>query len=249
MIRHAACRGMLCIVLIAAGLYASPLCQPGTSGVTCTVGTPAQTATGNCDPFGCPAFFGLETYQQVYSATSLPMMMIGSITFFDTQVHNGGNPAGGTYTISLSYSNAQTGNLDLNDPANNVGAGSEVFFTGTLPSLTTIGVGAREMTLTGGLPFDYNPADGNLLMTVTVNSAADGIPFLYLDQAADMSQTSNAYFASPGGVNINGGNDVGGLVTAFSGQLPGGVPEPGSMLLFLSGAGVIGLAWRRKRKA
>jgi PEP-CTERM motif len=250
MIRNPACRGVLCVFLITAGIYASPLCQPGTSGITCTVGTPAQTGNGNCDPFGCPAFFGLDTYQQVYSSSTLLNMMIGSITFFDTQVHNGGNPAGGNFTISLSYTNAQPGGLDLTNPNNNIGSDSEVFFTGSLPTLTTIGVGAREMTLTGGTSFDYNPADGNLLLTLTVTSAADGSPFLYLDQAGDMSQTSNAYFSTVLGQQVNGGNDVGGLVTAFSGQpLGSSVPEPGSIMLFVTGAGILALAWKRRQRA
>src|ERR1039458_1786392 len=107
---------------------------------TLIIGTPADTA--NCDPFGCPAFFGLGTYQQVYSNAAFPgAITIDDLILYQSEVlHNGGMPSNGTYTLSFSYTTAAPGNLDLNDgPDANIAAGTEEqFFTGTLPALTPI---------------------------------------------------------------------------------------------------------------
>jgi len=237
MIRRAAICGILCLFCFAVGLQAGPVTSSVMIGGTTQ--DPAAP-TGNCDPFGCPEFFGLGTYQQVYLATAFPgSMLIGSLDFFDSAVHNGAEPAAGDFTVSLSYTNGQPGNLDLTNPTNNVGPDSSVFFSGALPSLTATSTpGEREMTLTG-TPFFYDPTLGNLLLTVTVTNPVDGFPYLDLDYAAGLTDSTNAYYGSFG----NGGNTQGGLDTEFN---PSAVPEPGTILLTLAGFGLIGLAWRRR---
>ena len=72
---------------------------------TVVLGEPAMTGTGNCDPFGCPAFFGLGTYQQVYVGSAFPgTITIDNIAFIQGQIlNNGGEPANGTYALSFSY--------------------------------------------------------------------------------------------------------------------------------------------------
>jgi hypothetical protein len=206
--------------------------------------------TGNCDPFGCPGFLGLGTYQQVYLSTDFPgEIMIAGLTFFEGQViGNGGLPAGGTYTLSLSYTTAAPGGLNLTNPNLNIGSGSQGFFAGSLPSLTAENHGAELMI--AGTPFVYNPADGNLLMTVTVSGASNPGPALYLNEAACGPETicpagssvvsSNAYFGT-----VNGGNVLGGLVTGFDYTSLTATPEPGSLLLVLAGIGAIA-SWKRK---
>jgi hypothetical protein len=208
---------------------------------TLIIGTPANTA--NCDPFGCPAFFGLGTYQQVYSNAAFPgAMTIDDLILYESQVlHNGGKPSNGTYTLSFSYTTAAPGNLDLQDgPAANIAAGTEEqFFTGTLPALTPF---ATENLLNfSGTPFAYNPADGNLLLTVTVTGATDSKPYLYLDKSGSTSVTSDAYFGT-----VNGGNNPG-LVTGLQYTVSTSpAPEPASLLLVLGGIGLIGYQRRRR---
>lgn len=210
-----------------------------------TVGLPALTRTGNCDPFGCPAFFGLGTYQQVYAGADFAgPLTINDLAFFDTAVHNGGKPAGGIYTLNFAYTSFDVGNLNLSSPNTNLAGSLQAFFSGALPALSN-----GTLTFTG-TPFFYNPADGNLLLSVTVSGGVNGSPFLYLDQAATNTLTSDAYFGASQGKPVTGGNEAG-LVSQFtytSSSGSGSVPEPGSWLLVCS-ALTFGscLAFRRLR--
>jgi hypothetical protein len=202
------------------------------------IGEPPLTATGNCDPFGCPAFFDLGTYQQVYTDAAFSgESTITALTFYDSEIQNNAVPATGTYTLSLSYSNNGPGELNLINPNNNITSGSQVFFTGSVPQLS------QNMLVFGGTAFDYNPADGNLLLTITMVDPSDLVPTLFLDQSAMTNQTTNAFFGS-----FNGGNNTGGLVTGFT-MLPSAVstPEPGSLFFILGGVSLIAYLRRRQR--
>lgn len=213
------------------------------------VGDPPMLGTGNCDPFGCPGFFGLTTYQQVYLSSAFPgQISISGLSFYEG-LHNGGTPAGGNFTLSFSYSTDAPGDLSLSNPNDNIASGDESFFSGALPSLTREGL--QNVLVLNGTPFVYNPADGNLLVTVTVTGAKDQSPLLYLEEAAcgpttvcppgSSLVTSNAYFGK-----ANGGNTVGGLITGFDyTTITSSVPEPGSFLLILGGAGLV--LYRRQR--
>jgi len=244
--------GVLYLVLANAVLHAGTL----------VLGNPPLKGTGNCDPFGCPQFFGLGTYQQVYLNTAFPGPIdINSITFYEGQVFNGAGVPGGTYTLSFSYTSALPGGLSLSDPANNIGSGSQEFYSGALPALS-VNPGGNLLTISG-VPFVYNPADGDLLLTVSVTNGLNPTPFLYLNEATCGPKTlcpagssvvsSNAYFGNLNGSPVVGGNDTGGLVTGLSYTSPTGqtTPEPVSMLLSLTGLGLIGIqGWRlRKRQS
>jgi hypothetical protein len=170
---------------------------------TVVVGLPAFPSSGNCIPFGCPAHFGTTTYQQVYASNTFPgAVSITGIDFLNTQFLNGAVPAGGTYTLSLSYTSKSPGVLDLTNPANNITSGSQTFFSGTLPAISD---GVMAFT---GTPFAYDPALGNLLLTVRVSGGIDSSLFLDFSQTPT-TQTGRAFFGT-----TTGGND-GGLVTAF----------------------------------
>jgi len=177
---------------------------------------PPPAGTGNCDPFGCPVFFGLGTYQQVYASTAFSApLTFSTITFSDTVTHNNGSKAQGTYTLSFSYTSKAVGMLDLTNYQNNIGPGSQTFFSGPLPNIIPIPNSSSRELVISGTPFNYNPASGNLLLTVTMSSPVDPTTALYLDFASSTSQTTNAYFGSAG----NGGNTTGGLVTEFASAL------------------------------
>jgi len=241
MIKRAVCLGSVCLSLLCGSLHAGTL----------VLGNPPMLGTGNCDPFGCPGFFGLSTYQQVYLRSAFPTaIQIDGLTFYDGQVFNSGQPAGGTYTLGFSYTSFAPGDLSLANPANNMTSASQTFFSGTLPALTPEGSGA--FLVVQGTPFSYNPADGNLLLTVTVSGATNTGPVLFLNQAQCGPKTpcpagtsvvsSNAYFGT-----VNGGNDSGGLVTGFD-YSSATIPEPGSLLLVMAGVGLIGYQMRRRKR-
>lgn len=242
------CSGALYLAVAVASLQAGNL----------IVGNPPMQGTGNCDPFGCPQFFGLGTYQQVYSSTAFSSAIaIDGLTFYEGQIVSGAGVPGGTYTLTFSYTSDAPGDLSLTDPSDNIGVGSQGFFSGPLPALD-VKTGGSLLDI-NGTPFVYNPADGNLLLTVTVTGATDSSPFLYLNEAAcgpktgcptgDSVVSSNAYFGTLNGTPVVGGNDTGGLVTGFDFTIPAGLPtpEPGSLLLVLAGTGLIG--YRRSRRS
>ena len=228
-------RGSRWAALFAFAFFTRILC-----GSSVTVGLPAESASGNCVPFGCPALLGTTTYQEVYSNAAFPdSFVIEEIDFFDTEFVTGGVPAAGKYTFSLSYTSESPGSLNTTNPANNIGSGSQLFFNGTLPSLS-----GSELQF-AGVPFSYNPALGNLLLTVTMSGGTDSSPTFYLDQSQTQAQTGRAYFGT-----TTDGNDAGGLVTQFdSPDSP--VPEAGSLVLVLTGFGLVGLRQfvRARRRA
>jgi hypothetical protein len=215
----------------------------GLQASTIAIGEPSLTATGNCDPFGCPALFGLGTYQQVYAASAFSGFSgettIDGLTFYDDQVQNGAIPAGGTFTLSFSYTHDAPDALGTSSPSDNSFSGFQTFYSGQLPGLS------GETLDFVGTPFLYNPADGNLLLTVGVTNPSDFALTLYLDQASSTAVTSNAYFGTFDGSPIEGANGMGGLVTGFTLAPNLATPEPGSLLLVLAGAGLI--AYRRRR--
>ena len=236
-------RVVLCMAFMGLSLQASTL----------LVGDPPVLGTGNCDPFGCPAFFGLGTFQEVYSSSAFSPgeIAISALTFIDFQVHNGGVPSGDTFTLSLSYTSDAPGSLNLTNPNNNVTPGtSQTFFSGLLPS--PVAVPGGQVLNINGTPFDYNPADGNLLLTVTVTGTSNGSPPLYLDQSACGPTTTcpSGYTVTTGtayfGSTIDG-NNIGGLITQFTYTSPFATPEPGSLLLVVAGIGLIGYSRLRRR--
>jgi len=248
MILRAVCRSVICLTIVCLSVR----------GNTVVLGNPPMLGTGNCDPFGCPAFLGVTTYQQVYAATAFPGLIdIDGLTFYQGQVHNPlAAPAGGTYTLSLSYTSLAPGDLSLTNPANNIGSGSQTFFSGALPPLTPEGPTGAYLAI-DGTPFVYNPADGNLLLTVTITGASDNYPALFLNEAACGPKTlcppgsfvvsSDAYFATVNGVAVSGGNDLGGLVTGFDYSTTTTTPEPISFLLVLGPVGLF-LTFRAHRR-
>jgi len=183
-----------------------------------TVGLPPDAGNGNCFPFGCPHNFSQTHYQQLYAASDFsgPISITG-LSFFNTQFLNGGTPATGTFTVSLSTVSTT---LAAFTSLIAVGGNNTQIFSGSLPALI-----AGVMTLSGGGPFNYNPGAGNLLMDVTISGGADPNPALFLD--ARNGTASGIFSRQMNGTGAS--NDGWGLVTRFNGTA---VPEPSSVLLF-----------------
>jgi hypothetical protein len=146
-----------------------------------------------CEPFGCPQAIltnsGGEVsplswtpeFQEVYSSLALPP---GSTTFTGIAFYcEGGNPNGGTFTISLSTTSAPTSpndtypfdtGLNTSNLSTNVGSDNTVVYSGALPALSN-----GMLTITFTTPFTYNTADGNLLLDVQSANATNSPPFIY----------------------------------------------------------------------
>jgi hypothetical protein len=197
---------------------------------TLTVGAPGNPFDGDCAPFGCAV-----EYQQVYGAGLFPgAISITGLTFFNNNFVPG-SIADANYAISFSTTAAAVNGLSATF-ANNLGSDNQVFFSGALGGL--IGP-ANQFTLTG-TPFTYNPALGNLLLTVT--SDGTGMNFsVFLDflSNAPAGTFSRAYSFDTSGVARNLENDTG-LVTEFTySAVVSAVPEPAS--LFLLGSALLAI--------
>jgi hypothetical protein len=131
-------------------------------------GLPADSAFGNCFPFGCNYdSFGTGQYQQVYTngLFSSPITITG-LEFFNTnaQGNNGATAMNtGTFTISLSTTSADWNTLSATF-ANNIGANNTQVFNGSLAQRCAFG---DILTITFSTPFTYTPGPGaNLLLNV-----------------------------------------------------------------------------------
>lgn len=224
------------VVALSAGAL---LCQAGV-----IIGNPTDPS-GNCFPFGCviPGFSS-TTYQQVYASSGFSGPIdIFSVGFFHTQVGLGtGLYNGGTFAISFSTTTKPVNGLDTVTFANNIGADNQAF-----TSVTLSGLAPNGEIIFDGTAFDYNPANGNLLMSISVTGPLadhDSSGDLFLDE-----RVGTAAGAFSRAHDFGDGFENFGLVTEFNPLevTPGGaVPEPPTFLL-LGGGLVAILASRRKR--
>ncbi|MGA2722835.1 MAG: PEP-CTERM sorting domain-containing protein [Bryobacteraceae bacterium] len=207
-----------------------------------TVGLPADPGTGNCFPFGCA--YNAE-YQQVYTSSQFAApIAITDLEFYNTQVNTSAPEMNsGTWTISLSTTTADWDTL-ASTFASNIGSGNTVVFSGNLSQVWAFG---DTLTIDLSTPFNYNPANGNLLMDVVASGTSAPGGNIYFDTNSTDSSIGRVYCS--GGIACGASgvvNDGYGLVTTFSTGSTTPVPEPASVGLFgllMAGAG---LAYRRR---
>ena len=209
--------------------------------VAITVGT-ADVGTGNEYPFGTSS--GNE-YQQVYNSASFPgAMVIDQVSFFLTQFTNPRYDrwATGDYSFYLSTTAVAVNQLSPGDFHANLGPDNALF--GTYHLSGSVPHGQINFLGTG---FDYDPNEGNLLLTILVaNQIAGQDSFVYLDamigDAGNLTSRQDNYGYGTSGF---------GLITSFHGT-PAiqSVPDGGSTILLL-GFGFLSLAvfaFKRQRK-
>ena len=186
-----------------------------------TVGT-ATPNSGNCIPFNCNVAGQIANvdYQQVYtSAAFAGPTTLSSLTLYNWGLGGNSLVIGGTYSVYLSTTSAAVDGLNGTNLALNRGPdwtvfGSFLAGTDTNPSITI-----------NGIPFSYNPANGNLLLEI-----------FGLGQANICNGCGNSYMA------VDTSGSVGSRALAYTTA----IPEPGTLVMF--GSGIIGLAGLLRRK-
>jgi hypothetical protein len=175
----------------------------------------------NAFPFGgnYQNGFGATEYQQVYNASEFGsgVFAINSVTYFNGFFAS--TLADGTYTVSISTTSAAVNGLSTN-MASNIGADNETIFSGSLPSSLAVGA---PLTFALATPFDYNPANGNLLVDIQISGVTNDSVAGFYSQSGDFGNLSSRM--------TNGSTDPGtsyGLVTQFT-FTPSVVPEPGTL--------------------
>jgi len=159
-----------------------------------------------------PDFAAGGTYQQVYSSKAFPgPITIAQIAFASaSQVTSG--PGTAHYNVSISFSTTNKGPNGLStDLASNRGADLAQVFTG--PITATLNAADQFDLVIDVTPFAYDPANGNLLVEITVNTPAEftGNPLYF--RAGFSADSSRA--ANPSGIDGGAFTDGFGLETRF----------------------------------
>jgi hypothetical protein len=169
-----------------------------------------------------PDFAAGGVYQQVYagSAFSGPITITQIAFASKGQLTSGPGTATYNFNIALSTTAAGPNGLSTNLAANR-GADFVQVFSG--PLAATITANDQFDLIINIVPFTYNPANGNLLLDVAINSPTQFTagPVLYYDAGFD-SRTSRA--ANPGGTAGGAFTDGFGIETRFATAPPTAAP-------------------------
>ena len=180
-------------------------------------------------PFGS---FGAGPYfQELYSAADFSgPLSINRISFYNSKDPANNKPLADTFTFFLSTTNAPVATFDTDAMVY-----PDASFTQVYSGKATLLNGRLDFNLSSA--FNYNPALGNLLLTVRDFDYGSG-GTLQLD--ADFNTAASNIRIYNFGYNFNQG-----LVTGFNDP----IPEPASWALMIAGFGLAGATLRRKRQA
>ena len=215
--------------LLAALALSAAFVAPAHADVT--VGT-ADTASTL--PFSQYAYLGGYYFQQVYSAASFGSgLTIDSISFFKSADYAGSTPNAGDYRFYLGTTNAAIATFGTNTTVPFADPSYTEVYSGKLPALD-----GNALTIDLTTSFDYDPAAGNLLLTIFQNLDYSGD--LYVEADTNNPATNIRFSAYPYAFNQ-------GLVTQFGEAAA--VPEPATWAMMIGGMGLAGGAMRRRRTA
>jgi hypothetical protein len=247
------------VVAIASLVFASP-------ALATTLIVPGP-ATGNAQaptPFN---FYGSSgsRVQQIYDSSFFPGDEL--INGFSFRAFPGAAPSlffGNSVDISdvvIRLSTTATGanesgSLPSATFADNLESDVTTVFSGAL-HLTTAATGTGpqpfDYTVSFSQPFMYDPADGNLLLDVTIPSGATvsgpGFGFLTFDTVNTIDDGIYSVVNISDGGAASGTLSTAGAITAFS-VSSAAVPEPSTWMMMVTGFGILGAAmWRRRLKS
>jgi hypothetical protein len=219
-------KSLVLIALVATAATAAPI----------IIGSPADTDTGNCFPFGCAQG---TRYQQVYDANQFSGPIdIGQILFFAGAFTGDTNQlATGSWDLFLSTTSKSVNGLDLGNFNANDGADNQLFATVTSNGSVII----PDTWIISGNTFHYDPSAGNLLLDIHANLTNSGNVFLdvrFQDAAGAFSRAHD----------FGEVFDDTGLVTGFDVGGSQAVPEPSSLPLLVAAAGLAALKYRKSAK-
>src|ERR1700678_357212 len=147
----------------------------------------------------------------------------------------------------------ESGSLPSATFADNLESDVTTVFSGALHLATAAtGTGPQpfDYTVSFSQPFMYDPADGNLLLDVTIPSGATvsgpGFGFLTFDTVNTIDDGIYSVVNISDGGAASGTPSTAGAITAFS-VSSAAVPEPSTWMMMVTGFGILGAAmWRRR---
>lgn len=188
--------------------------------------------TSNSIPFG--GNLGGYYYQQVYDGAAFSGGIdIQSLTFY-TALSPASTARSGTFVIYLTTiaANTNIAGFDTNTTQAWLDSSFNEVFNGELPTLVD-----NKLVLNLTQSFNYDPAAGDLLLTVREFSLSNGSAFF--DVTTGGTVTNSRFSAYP--YNWNQG-----LVTGFN-EATGAVPEPATWAMMIAGFGLVGASLRRRK--
>jgi hypothetical protein len=188
-----------------------------------------------------------QRYEQIYGASdfgSSPLMITGMLFTPAASFSGSFSSTISNISIFLSTTTASVDGLSTNYNSND-GADNTQVFGGSL-HLSSAGVpGLFDIAITFTTPFDYNPAQGNLLLDV--KNFSGGTTTQFGDECTSGDTVSRLFNLNndPTGA-ASGLTDTCGLVTEFvTGSVS--VPEPSSLAVLA--VGLLGFRFLRRKRA